>query len=118
LRKRAWRIVFFTLAIAVGVAAGLGYGWAINPWESTDTHPHTLRMDYQTDIVLMIAELYHAEEDTTSALARLSFLGDTPPLEMVNAAIAFADELDYAPADLQLMLELEQAMEDVSRIND
>lgn len=106
MNRRAWRFVFFALAILAGFAAGLGYGWAINPVRSVDTRPDMLRGDYRTDFVLMTAELYHAEGDLPMALARLSFLGDTHPLNMLNEAIDDAQTRQYAPADLQLMLDL------------
>ena len=103
MNRRAWRFVFFGLAILAGFAAGLGYGWVINPVRYASTSPETLRQDYQTDFILMTAELYHAEGDLPLALARLDFLGDGPPLALLNAAIDFAHTHQYAPADLQLL---------------
>ena len=101
--RRTWRFVFFCLAILAGFAAGLGYGWAINPVRYAITSPETLRADYQTDFVLMSAELYHAEGDLALALARLDFLGSQSPLMLMDAAIEFAQTHQYAPTDLQLM---------------
>lgn len=103
MNKRAWRFVFFGLAILAGIAAGLGYGWAINPVRYASTSPESLRSDYQTDFVLMTAELYRAENDLALALARLDFLGGTSPLILMDSAIDFAQTHRYAPADLQLM---------------
>lgn len=109
--KRTWRFVFFALAILAGFAAGLGYGWAINPVQYHSTGPHTLQIDYQTDYILMVAELYQAEGDLAMALARLGYLGDVPPLVMMNAAIGYADAQRYAPADLELMRSLAVAIQ-------
>ena len=106
MNRRVWRFVFFTLAILAGFAAGLGYGWVINPVQYASSSPDTLRSDYQVDFVLMTSELYHAEGDLPMALARLAFLGDTPPLTLMDAAIDFAQTRQYAPADLQLMRNL------------
>lgn len=103
MNRRVWRFVFFGLAILAGFAAGLGYGWVINPVRYASTSPETLRQDYQTDFILMTAELYHADGDLPLALARLDFLGDGPPLALLNAAIDFAHTHQYAPADLQLL---------------
>jgi hypothetical protein len=103
LNRRTWRFVFFGLAILAGFAAGMGYGWAINPVRYASTSPESLRSDYQADFVLMTAELYRAEGDLALALARLDFLGDTTPLILMEAAIDFAQTHQYAPADLQLM---------------
>ena len=103
---RSWRFAFFVLAILVGFAAGLGYGWAINPVQYRSTSPNTLQIDYRTDFVLMVAELYQAEGDLALALARLGFLGDAPPLVLMNESITYGDILGYADADLQLMRRL------------
>jgi hypothetical protein len=105
-KSRTWRYVFFALAILAGFAAGLGYGWGINPVQYRSTGPQALQIDYQTDYVLMVAELYQAEGDLAMALARLGFLGDAPPLLILNDAIGFAESQRYAPADLELMRSL------------
>jgi hypothetical protein len=110
-KSRTWRFVFFALAILAGFTAGLGYGWAINPVQYRSTGPHTLQIDYQTDFILMVAELYQAEGDLAMALARLGFLGDTLPLVMINDAIGYADTQRYAAADLQLMRSLAFAIQ-------
>jgi hypothetical protein len=110
-KSRTLRFVFFALAILAGFAAGLGYGWGINPVQYRSTGPHTLQIDYQTDYVLMVAELYQAEGDLAMALARLEFLGDIPPLVLMNDAIRYADAQRYAPADLGLMRSLAIAIQ-------
>ncbi len=104
--RRTWRFVFFGLAILAGFAAGLGYGWGINPVQYSSTSPDSLRVDYQTDLVLMIAELYQAEGDLALALARLDFLGEAPPVETVNRAIDYGETHGYALADLARMRNL------------
>ena len=106
MNRRAWRFVFFALAILAGFAAGLGYGWGINPVRQRRSSPESLRIDYQADYVLMTAELYHAEGDLTRTLARLRFLGDTPPLMLLDQAIDYAQTHAYAPVDIQLMHKL------------
>lgn len=115
MQPRARRFVFFALAILVGFVAGLGYGWVINPVQYHSTSPDTLQIDYQTDYVLMVAELYHAEGDLAMALARLDFLGETPPVMLMNEAITYADALRYADRDLQLMrrmaFDIQQALD-------
>jgi hypothetical protein len=112
LDRRAWRFVFFTLAILTGIAAGLGDGWAINPVQYTNINPDTLHSDYQTDFVLMVAELYHAEGDLALALARLDYLGSTSPQLSVNHALSHAKALQYANPDLLLMQNLAADIED------
>jgi hypothetical protein len=111
LHKRTWRFVFFTLAILAGFAAGLGYGWGINPVQYHSTGPQALQIDFRTDYVLMAAELYQAEGDLAIALARLDFLGNTSPLALMNDSIGYADAQRYAPADLDLMRSLAFAVQ-------
>ena len=67
------------------------YGWVVNPVETATAEPETLRIDYKADYVLMTAELYHAEEDPLVALSRLRFFNPIPPMELLNATIAYAE---------------------------
>ena len=57
------RWIKFFIVIALGLAAGLIYGWAISPVEYTNTTPDTLRADYRSDYVLMVAEVFHADQN-------------------------------------------------------
>jgi hypothetical protein len=105
------RYILFVLAIVVGIALGLLYGLVISPVQLVDTTPETLRTDYKTDYVLMVAEAYSVEQDAYQAIFRLAKLGDVPPIELVNQALAFALEAGYPPEDLLLMHDLGQDME-------
>ena len=104
------RRVWFVIVIVLGVALGLAFGWVINPAQYLETNLATLRPDYKTDYVLMVAEAYHAEGDLTAAARRLAVLGDIPPLEMVQQAIVFANQAGYTPLDVDLMLKLAQGL--------
>jgi hypothetical protein len=107
----------FFVAIVIGVALGLLYGWFLNPGESGDVTPESLRVDYKSDYVLMVAEAYRLEGDPAMAVRRLAVLGNKPPGELVRAAILFAedpqnfgDRLAYPDADLEKMRLLESAL--------
>ncbi len=100
----------FLLVIALGVAAGMVYGWFVNPVEYVDIAPESLREDYKTDYVLMTAEAYQVNLDLGSAVRRLALLGDTPPADMVATAITYALEHGYASEDVLLMQMLEEAV--------
>ncbi len=107
-RKR--RLFFFILMIVLGIAAGVAYGWLVNPVRYADTGPSTLGMDFKTDYALMTAEIYHVEGDPVMAMARLTTLSEDPILQIMDDALAFAQEQQYNPNDLQLMSDLRQAI--------
>ncbi len=86
MNSRLVRIVF---ALILGVAAGLAYGWLIQPVKYVNTAPASLRVDYRTDYVLMVAEVYQANGDLNAARVRLAALGPQSPLDMVTAALEY-----------------------------
>lgn len=104
------RWVRFFLMIVLGAAAAMYYGWIVNPVEYIDTTPDSLRMDYKTDFVLMVAEAYHGEGHLGMAARRLAILGNEPPLEIVNHCIEYATQIGYNESDLALMKALADAM--------
>jgi hypothetical protein len=105
------RWIAFFIVIALGAAAGMLYGWVINPVEYVDTAPNSLRDDYKTDYVLMIAEAYSLDKDVSLAARRLAVLGDGSPNEHVANALAFAVEQKYSQSDLLLMRNLAEALD-------
>jgi hypothetical protein len=105
------RWIRFLIAILIGLALGLIYGWLINPVEYVDTSPATLRIDYKTDYILMIAESFQKEGDLALVAYRLALLGDTPPYEMVNQAILFAKKAGYSETDITLMQALMDSLQ-------
>jgi hypothetical protein len=105
------RWILFFLSVAIGIAAGLYYGWVINPIHYVDTTPDTLRADYKADFVLMTAEAYQNDGDLAAAAQRLAVLGDTRPQESVAKATLFAAKASYGPADLALMQKLGDALQ-------
>jgi hypothetical protein len=111
LGRQTRRVIFFVLAILVGLTAGMVYGWEVNPIRFSEMPPDMLRIDYRADVVLMIAELYQVEGDAEKALTRLDFLGDMPTLEMMDEAIRFAEIHNYTPEDMQAMWRLASAIE-------
>lgn len=105
------RWIAFLIAIAVGAAVGMLYGWVINPVEYVDTAPNSLRVDYKTDYVLMVAEAYNLDHDVSLAARRLASLGDIQPSEHLDEALAFAVQNNYPQADLLLMRNLAQVLD-------
>lgn len=105
------RWVRFLIAIAIGGLVGVVYGWFINPVEYTDTAPAKMRVDYKTDYVLMVSEVFKEDGDMALALERLAFLGDKSPDVIVYEAITFGEEKGYTDADLTLMSGLADELE-------
>lgn len=101
-----FRWISFFIAILIGLGIGLFYGWVINPVEYIDTAPNSLRQDYQTDYVLMVAEAYQVEENLALAVRRLALLGGEVPEAIVQQAALEAGRLGYKERDLALMQEL------------
>ena len=113
------RTAFFNLlgGVIIGLAAGLVYTWTINPVKYTDVSPDTLRADYKTDYVVMIAHAYAADANLDLARARLAtlklagpgqFVADTAtqqitagaPLDDLRALNALATALGAVPPPL------------------
>ena len=104
------RYVFFVFMIALGVVLGIYYAEEINPVEVLDAPLDTLREDYKTDYVLMVAEVYAQEVNPGQAAKQLGQLSSAKPGETVNLAIVFALENGYSPDDLVLLQQLGEAM--------
>ena len=104
-----------TLLLAIlGLAAGLAFGWFVAPVEYVDTIPASLRIDYRTDYVLMVAERFHAQHDPEAARRQLSVLGGQSPAALCDEAIRFAQGSSYSRQDLELLNELDRSMQALS----
>ena len=101
----------FLIALAVGLAISLYYGWMVNPVEYVDTAPGSLKADYRTDYVLMAAETYQTKQDPAYAARQLALLGSQPPSEIAAEALSFAQSIGYGQNDLQLLQNLMLAMQ-------
>ncbi len=99
------------IAVLLGLGAGLCYGLVVNPFQLVDTTPASLRSDYRTDYVLMIAEAYHADQNTALAARRLSIFGSEPPAVIADQAVQNAGKLGYATRDISLLQELTTALQ-------
>ncbi len=100
----------FLIAIAIGAAAGLFYGWVVNPVEYVDISPLNLRTDYKSDFVLMVAEAYQVDHDLGLAVRRLALLGSSAPTTIVANALDYGLKHGYAAQDLSLMQSLGEAL--------
>ena len=109
LDMRRW--IGFLIAMAIGAAGGLFYGWVVNPVKYVDTTLDSLRIDYQSDYVLMVAETFKTDASVPNAIHNLEQLGDASPVKLVQTALKFATEHGYSDNDLATMTALLQALQ-------
>jgi hypothetical protein len=64
----------FLVGIVVGIAAGLIYGWVVQPARPTQASPASLRADFQQEYVALIAAAHAATGDMPRTRARLALL--------------------------------------------
>jgi hypothetical protein len=107
---RVSRFFWFLFTILLGATAGLVFGWYMSPAPMTNVSPGALRSDYQTDYVLMVAQIYNTEKNLSKANQRLEFLEGETPTRLVQIAVIKAGELGYDRRDLELLARLAQAM--------
>jgi len=93
----------FLIVVCLGALAGLFYGWVVNPVEYVDISPQSLRVDYKTDYVLMVAEAYQVDHDAGLAVRRLADLGSSSPKDIVTNALNYALQHDFTPHDMALL---------------
>lgn len=105
------RWLFIILALLAGIAAGLAYGWKIDPVDFYDLTPDTLRADYKADYVLMTAEAFHAEQDPGLAARRLAIFGSQSPVSIASSGLEYARDNSYSDADIAVMQELVTALQ-------
>ena len=107
---RIFRLIFFLIAIVAGIAAGLYFGWVLSPPRPGQGSLTTLRQDYRTDYVLMVAETFQSEGDVALAADRLSRLGTDTPARLAQQAILAARDLNYSIQDVETLAKLSQAL--------
>ena len=101
------RFFFFFLAILVGVGAGLAFGWTMMPPAAPKNAPLTsLRADFKTDLVLMVAEDFQTEPDAMQVLTQLDELDESDPITLLGKSLQYAQGIGYPEEDLHLMRNL------------
>jgi hypothetical protein len=105
------RWVWSLIAGLLGVAVGVIYGWVVSPVKFVDTTPASLREDFRTDYVLMVAESYHADHDPALASRRLAIFGSESPAVIALAAVDTGQHVGYSPDDVVLLQDLTRALQ-------
>jgi hypothetical protein len=109
MRPNRW--LFVLLALLLGIAAGLTYGWVIDPVDFYDLTPDTLRADYKADYVLMAAEAYHVEQDPGLAARRLAIFGSQSPVSIATSGLEYAQTNGFSDSEIVLIKELVTALQ-------
>ncbi|HMK08987.1 MAG TPA: hypothetical protein VK449_08170 [Anaerolineales bacterium] len=73
------------LGLVVGLAAGLIYGWVLQPARPTQAAPTSLRSDFQDEYAALIASAFAATGDLPRARARLGLLPGASDSDHLNA---------------------------------
>jgi hypothetical protein len=71
--------------IAVGIVAGLLYGWVLQPSRPTQAAPSSLRADFQDEYTALIAAAHTATGDLPRARARLALLPGAAESDQIAA---------------------------------
>jgi len=96
------------LALIIGLAAGLGYAWGLNPVQWINGEPLQLRADLQEDYLRMAIDSYSVNRDPELALRRYSDLGESAKLTLDAVAV---DPQEVSPTAIQgfrALIEIEQ----------
>jgi hypothetical protein len=67
------------LGLVIGLAIGLYYSWVINPVEYVETSPASLREDFKSDYLALIASAYAYSGDLARAEARIAIFQEPNP---------------------------------------
>ena len=104
------RLFGFLFVILLGLAAGLSYGWILNPAEVRNTSLDSLRSDYQADYVLMVAEIFAVDQDLPSAIQLLKHVSLVDPSRAVKEALVTGQQLNYSNQEMLTLAGLEIAI--------
>jgi len=107
---KMWRVILVITGLASGIILGLAYGWLIDPVKFVDTNPSSLRIDYQTDVVVMVATIYTHELDTQAAIDRLSLLGTSNIGGLLEDSLNYAKEMHFTSQDIEYVIILNEAI--------
>jgi hypothetical protein len=102
------------VVLLLGIILGLLYGWLIQPVHYVDTAPASLRADYQTDYVLMVAQAYSSGQDLQTAQVRLASLGPEPAADHLTRALTYAVDHGFSRYDLDTLNQLAIALREAA----
>ena len=107
---KTWRIILALAVVMLGTILGLSYGWLVDPVEYIDTSPASLRIDYQTDVVLMISDIFVDDMNLNEAFDRLSWLNNQDVTQMVSRCLDYATQMKFSEQDINKIRLLQDAL--------
>ena len=108
---KSWQVILLLGILVLGVIAGLVYGWLIDPVEYIDTSINSLSIDYQTDLVLMTAEVYSTDSDITTAIQKLSLVRSADIKGLMVNSVEYARQMNFSTQDIEKLILLRSAVE-------
>lgn len=96
-------IAIFIICLVIGVAAGLGYAWLIDPSRPSETTPAKLNPADRDIYIRLIAAAFAADADEEGAARRLAVLGPTGESELVELIVAEMRTGQSSPETIQLV---------------
>ncbi len=112
---KSWQMILIICVLAVGVVGGLAYGWLINPVTYINTSMDSLRIDYQTDLVLMTAEVYSNDLNLPAAIQKLSRVRENDIKNLVADSIGYAQKMNFSRTDIEILSLLKTAIDQYTK---
>lgn len=94
--QQKWVVV--AVAVVIGIALGLTYGWVISPVQWKDATPALLRPDLRADYLRMAINSYTVNKDVDLAMQRYQVLGESGPETLKEVG---ADPGEVSPTAIQ-----------------
>lgn len=111
---RTARYFWFGFFILLGLVIGVVLGNRFLPIPYENLSISSLRDDYKADYVLMVAEVYHQDQNLENAAAFVQRLGPEAPVYLAQQAMLTARNSNYASQDIELMVQLVQALQKIA----
>ena len=101
--RRLPAIAIFIICLVIGVTAGLGYAWLVDPSTPLETTPAKLNPADRETYIRLIAAGFAADNDEEDAARRLAALGPTAKSELIELIVTDMQIGQSSPAAKQLI---------------
>ena len=111
------RKLVFLIVTLLSLGSGLVFGWVVKPGIQVQNPISSLREDFKTDYVLMVAEVYNKDADLQAAAVRLGLLNSASPTQSTLVAVAYGRKAGYSVNDLDLLMALARDMQNLMPVS-